>query len=119
MYFHALLHSLRIVAIEAFRSDIQTQVTAALGLTMALALFVVGVYRWREFLDYGFSTVRRRGLIILHIAGCFVFCIALALLSIDVNKKIAGLTMGLLFSGLIFLFPIQIYLGILRRLRGR
>ncbi len=88
-------------------------------LLVSLMFLLVGASRWVEFLDFGFSPLRRRVLIAIHLVGCVVFGLAFAIEAIDLDKKYSNVGMGLLASALVLLFPIHIYTGLLRRIKLR
>jgi hypothetical protein len=88
-------------------------------LIFSLVFFGVGITRVVEFKGIGLSSTKRSIFTIAHIIGCLLFSLALMLLAIDVTKlrlDIMGVLVGV---SLALLFPVHIYLGLLRRIHLR
>lgn len=92
---------------------------AIAGIVFALAFFGVGVYRVVEFSGLGLSPTKRVVLTTGHVLGCVLFSSSIAALGIDSRRELQQLTGTLLFSGMLILFPIHIYIGLRRRILAK
>jgi hypothetical protein len=89
---------------------------AIAGIVFALAFFGVGVYRVVEFSGLGLNPTKRVVLTVGHVLGCLLFSSSIAVLGIDSKRELHQITGTLLFSGMLVLFPIHIYVGLKRRI---
>lgn len=112
-----ILHVIKMMSYRVMHADAKTMYGSYAMLAVSLMFLIVGCMRWVEFLDFGFSKTRRTILIIMHLVGCVVLAMAFSLEAMDIDKRFNNVGMGLLASALVLLFPIHIYLGLLRRLR--
>lgn len=85
--------------------------------SFAAAFFVVGVFRIVEFKAAGLSGLQRKILIPFHVLGCACFSAAIVLMAIDPTQHYKKWMTALFFSAVFTLFPVQIYLGIKRRIQ--
>src|ERR1700757_5266709 len=88
-------------------------------LIFAVVFFVVGVLRIVEFKAAGISEGVRWILIPLHVLGCAAFSGSIALLALGMDQTHRTWMTGLFFSAVFLLFPIQIYVGIKRRIQSK
>ena len=89
---------------------------AILGFT---AIFlVVGIARVVEIHVFRFSKLKLYTFILLHVLGVLLFAAALGLMAIDTKNIYRTIMSFLFFSGVLILFPMHIYLGLLRRVLG-
>ena len=79
--------------------------------------FVVGIFRIVEFKAAGIDGLQRKILIPLHILGCAAFSATMVLLGTGMDQTHKTLMTSLFFSAVLILFPIQIYVGIKRKIR--
>ena len=119
MSWHTFPHKFHGTYLRLLHADWATQASTLALVVIALVFLVVGMARWVEFLDFGFSKMRRSILIVIHLVGCLVLAMAFAVQAVDLDKQFSNIGMGLLASALVLLFPIHIYLGLLRRIRTR
>jgi len=119
MDLHRVIHDIHLMSYRVLHSDAKTMYGSLAMLLVALMFLIVGSLRWVEILDFNFSKLRRTVLIIMHLLGCIVLALAFALEAVDIDKSYSAVGMGLLASALVLLFPIHIYLGLLRRLRTK
>ena len=111
-------HEIHLMLYRVFHADAATKYGSLAMLLISILFIVVGASRWVEFLDFNFSTLRRSVLIFIHLVGCVVLGLAFAIQAIDLDKKFSNIGMGLLASAFVLLFPIHIYIGLLRRVRS-
>jgi hypothetical protein len=93
-------------------------------LTLALLAFagiflVVGFLRVVEIRVFHFSPWKERSLIAVHLLGVLFFSLALALLAANPQGAEREWMTRAFVSGFFLLFPLHIYLGLLRRVRTR
>lgn len=84
----------------------------------AAVFFVVGMFRVVEFKAAGLSDLQRMILIPFHVVGCACFSGAIVLLGTDPAQVHKSVTTVLFFAAIFLLFPVQIYLGIKRRIKS-
>jgi len=118
MSWHNFSIQIQIMFHRVLHSDDVTMYSSFGLILLALIFMIAGATRYVEFLDFGFSKLRRSLLIFAHIAGCMALGLAFSLQGLDLDKKFSELGMGLLASALVLLFPIHIYIGLLRRIRN-
>jgi hypothetical protein len=91
-------------------------ISAAFG----VAFFLVGLARVTEFNGLGIPQLRKSMLIFLHLLGCVTFSLVFMLFGMDVNKTypaLNSLLAGLFVASIVLLFPVHIYVGLLRRIK--
>ncbi len=114
-----MIHELHVMLFRIWHEDAVTKWESLALLAIALAFLIAGAARWVEFLDFGFSKVRRAVLISTHLLGCLFLTGAFILQAIDLDKKFSNIGLGLLISSLFLLFPSHIYIALLRRVRNK
>ena len=110
-----LLNELPQLLQRLLHADLQTQGMAAGLLVLAVGFLSVGAARWVEYSDFGFSKLRRRILVVLHLIGCVLVALAFAVVALDLDKRFTSMAIEFLGSAMILLVPIQIYIGLIRR----
>jgi hypothetical protein len=119
MSLHGLFREIELASFRAFHSGTMTLIETIALLVVSLLFLAVGISRWVEFQDYGFSRIRKVVLIIMHLVGCVALAMAFAIQAVDLDRRFSAAGMGFLASALVLLFPIHIYLGLLRRVKSR
>ena len=117
--FRALVFDFKFMVHRALYSTGMNFWTTIFLVLFGLVFLVVGISRVTEFAAFKFSRKKNRILIASHIFGCIVLTFAFILLALDANRTHNFLLAVLLFFSLGILLPIQIYLGLLRRIELR
>ncbi len=114
---HRFLRDLQLMAIKVQHASIGDQILCGGLLIFSLAILSVGISRIVEFHGLGLSPLRIRILSVMHVFGCIALALGMALVGIDTDKlHLVGLSFLMGFA-LIILFPIHIYIGLLRRIK--
>jgi len=85
-------------------------------LGFAILFLIVGILRTVEFNDISLKKLQKTILIGLHILGCLLFSAALTVLAVDQEQYYNFYLRILLFSAILILFPIHIFVGIKRKI---
>jgi hypothetical protein len=89
---------------------------SVLLVAFSVVFCAVGIYRAVEFLGLGLRPLPRRLLIASHVLGCVLFSVALAWTGLDQRQLHKPEITRIFFTGLALLLPVQIYIGIKRRI---
>jgi hypothetical protein len=85
-------------------------------LTFATIFFIVGILRLVEFEGLGLSKITKRCIIALHILGSLSFSVTLSLVGLEAHQNHKVMILGFFIISILILFPIQIYIGIKRKI---
>ena len=116
---HEFTRELHFLWIRLSSSHGATFYTSCLVIAFAFVFPVMGLARVVEFRPLIEAKAKRRVLISLHLVGCLLLTLAALLLGADIDKRHTSTIGAFFLSSLALLLPIQIYLGLLRRIRLR
>ena len=118
MELHHLLQQLRVEFFISLSPHSDNFYTALLMLTFSFAFLAVGVVRLVEWQGVGFSKIKRFSFCILQVIGSVCTSLGFAIFAIDPHGLHKTLLTALIGVGFLTLFPIQIYLALVRRVKS-
>lgn len=116
---HRFLRDLHLMVIRLRHAQGEQFWLPIVVIAFALVFLVVGFLRIVEFGGLGIGQRKRRILVFTHIVGCVMAALALILLGLDTTRSHMDILGPLLGVALLLLFPVHIYLGLLRRIHLR